>query len=73
MPALSIRFQEEDLEVFYAWEEELENDLEAATGSNASVPDGTGPSVSDAGIGMVLVALGVIAGILLVDNWRFRP
>ena len=29
MPALCIRFQEEDW--FFAWEEELENDLETAT------------------------------------------
>ncbi len=69
MPALCIRFQEEDW--FFAWEEELENDLETATGSDASFPDGAAPFSSGVYPVVLLIVLGVIVGILLVSDWRF--
>lgn len=69
MPALCIRFQEEDR--FFAWEEELENDLETATGSDASFPDGAAPFSSGVYPVVLLIVLGVIVGILLVSDWRF--
>lgn len=73
MLLLTVRFQEDDLD--YAWEEELDNDLAGATASNASRPE-EAESVEYTGYtsyaGMVMVALGLIVGILLVNNWRFQ-
>ena len=49
----------------------MENDLETATGSDASFPDGAAPFSSGVYPVVLLIVLGVIVGILLVSDWRF--
>lgn len=71
---LMVYVSEEEMELEYLWEEELENDLETATGSNLSGEKGTMGAEGSMGPvwgGMVMLSIGVIVGVLLVTNWRF--